>query len=173
MTREELITQAVLQALKEKEQKTPAPASDYTPYTKKMTLKLAKILVERIEEKAKEWGMKIVVAVSDDRGRIIAIHCMDGCFYGSYEVAVNKTYTATAFQMPTKKLADLCKPGGDLYGLQFGNDGKVMILGGGEPLYIGDTLIGALAVSGDTAEMDTKLGEYGVEVFKEVTNGCR
>jgi uncharacterized protein GlcG (DUF336 family) len=70
--------------------------------------------------------------------------------------------------MATSKLAELCRPGGELYGLQFSNDGKVMILGGGEPLKVGDTMIGALGVSGGTAKQDTELAAYGSSVLKEV-----
>ena len=84
------------------------------------------------------------------------------------EVAVNKTFTSTAFQMSTAKLADLCRPGESLYGLQFSNDGKVMILGGGEPLMIGNTMIGALGVSGASAEDDSYLAAFGAAALKEV-----
>lgn len=133
-----------------------------------MGLRLAKLLIERVEEKALEMGMRVVIAVSDASGRPIAVHCMDGAYHGSFDVALNKTYTATAFQMATKELAKLCKPGADLYGLQFSNDGKVMILGGGEPLVIGETMIGAIAVSGGTADEDTRLAEYGKNILKEV-----
>ncbi len=133
-----------------------------------MGLELAVKLIEVVKEKAEEMGMRVVIAVSDAAGRPIAVHCMDGAFHGSYDVAVNKTYTVTAFQMATKELARLCQPGQELYGLQFSNDGKVMILGGGEPLKVGDTMIGALGVSGGTAAQDTKLAEYGSSMLKEV-----
>lgn len=43
-----------------------------------------------------------------------------------------------------------------------------MIFGGGEPLYQGDELIGAIGVSGGTAEQDTALGAYGKMIVKEV-----
>ena len=82
-------------------------------------------------------GHAVVIAVSDASGRPVAVHCMDGAYHGSFDVALNKTYTSTAFQMSTKELSRLCQPGQDLYGLQFSNDGKVMILGGGEPLTVG------------------------------------
>ena len=133
-----------------------------------LTLDVAVKLIEAVEHKAKEMGLSVVIAVSDAAGRPIAVHCMDGAFYGSFDVALNKTYTSTAFQMPTAKLAELCKPGGDFYGLQFSNDGKVMILGGGEPLKIGDTLIGAIGVSGASATDDSELASYGVLALKEV-----
>ncbi len=133
-----------------------------------MSLKLAVKLIEVVEQKAQEMGMRIVVAVSDASGRPVAVHCMDGAYHGSFDVALNKTYTATAFQMSTKELSRLCQPGQDLYGLQYSNDGRVMILGGGEPLMVGNTMIGALGVSGGTAVQDTELAAYGKDMLKEV-----
>lgn len=133
-----------------------------------MSLKLAVALIQKVEEKAREMDMRVVIAVSDASGRPVAVHCMDGAYHGSFDVALNKTYTSTAFQMSTKELSRLCQPGQDLYGLQFSNDGKVMILGGGEPLTVGDTMIGSLGVSGGTAAQDTELAAYGRAMLKEV-----
>ncbi len=133
-----------------------------------MSLELAVGLIKKVEEKAKESDMRVVIAVSDASGRPIAVHCMDGAYYGSFDVALNKTYTSTAFQMSTAKLSRLCQPGQDLYGLQFSNEGKVMILGGGEPLMVGDTMIGAIGVSGGSAVEDTDLAAYGKSILKEV-----
>ena len=133
-----------------------------------MSLTLAVKLIETVEKKATEMGLAVVVAVSDASGRPIAVHCMDGAYHGSYDVAVNKTYTSTAFQMSTAKLSRLCQPGGELYGLQFSNDGKVMILGGGEPLMVGETMIGAIGVSGASASEDSELAAYGSSALKEV-----
>ena len=131
-------------------------------------LNTAKKLIELVETEAARIGVKAVIAVSDAAGRPIAVHCMDGAYIGSFDVAINKTYTAVAFQMPTSRLATLAAPGGELYGIQNTNEGKIVIFGGGEPLYIGDTLVGALGVSGGTAEQDTYLGEYGKNKLKDV-----
>ncbi len=133
-----------------------------------MSLSLAVRLIEKVEEKAAEMGLAVVVAVSDASGRPVAVHCMDGAYYGSFDVAINKTFTSTAFQMPTAKLSELCQPGKELYGLQFSNEGKVQILGGGEPLMVGETMIGALGVSGGSAKEDTDLAAYGKNMLKEV-----
>ena len=83
-------------------------------------------------------------------------------------MALNKTYTSVAFQMSTAKLAELAAPGGSLYGIQFTNEGKIVIFGGGEPLYVDDVMIGAIGVSGGSAEQDTYLGAYGKNILKEV-----
>ena len=133
-----------------------------------MNLKLATALIGQVEKKAEEMGVKAVIAVSDASGRPVAVHCMDGAYIGSYDVALNKTYTAAAFQMPTDRLAALAAPGGELYGIQNTNDGKIVIFGGGEPLYLGDVMIGAIGVSGGTAEQDTLLGRYAKNKLKDV-----
>ena len=133
-----------------------------------MNLKLALALIERVEAKAEEMGVKAVVAVSDASGRPVAVHCMDGAYIGSFDVALNKTYTSVAFRMSTAKLAELAAPGGSLYGIQFTNEGKIVIFGGGEPLYLDEVMVGAIGVSGGTAEQDTYLGAYGKDGLKEL-----
>lgn len=134
----------------------------------KMSLALAKSLIEKVEQKATEIGLAAVIAVSDQAGRITAVHCMDGAFIASYDIAVNKTFTSAGLKMSTAELAKLAQPGQPLYGIQHTNEGKIVIFGGGEPLEVEGKIIGALGVSGGTAEQDTMLAAYGKEIFKEV-----
>lgn len=67
--------------------------------------------------------------------------------------------------MSTMDLKPLAQPGASLYGIQFTNDGQIVIFGGGEPLKIGDRVIGGLGVSGGSEEQDAALAAYGAEVF--------
>ncbi len=131
----------------------------------KMTLSCAREIIHAVQSKARDMGVKAVVAVSDASGNPIAVECMDDAFIASYDIAVNKAYTVTALKMPTSKLAELAKPGGSLYGIQHTNGGKIVIFGGGEPLENVNGIIGGLGVSGGTAEQDTALGAYGKEYF--------
>jgi len=133
-----------------------------------MTLDKAVKLIEKIEEKAAEWDMRIVAAVSDASGRPVAIHCMDGAYMGSFDVALNKTFTSIAFQMSTAELGKLAAPGESLYGIQFTNEGKIVIFGGGEVLKQNGVIIGALGVSGGSAQQDSDLAAYGKSIFEEV-----
>ncbi|MBQ7919931.1 MAG: heme-binding protein [Lachnospiraceae bacterium] len=134
---------------------------------KSVNLETAKLLIEGVEAEAARIGVKAVIAVSDEKGRPIAVHCMDGAYIGSFDIAINKTYTSVAFQMPTWKLAELAAPGGSLYGIQHTNEGKVVIFGGGEPLYNSDRMVGAIGVSGGSAEQDTYLGAYAKKIYEE------
>lgn len=134
----------------------------------KMTLEIATTLMKKIEEEATRRGMKVVTAVSDAAARPVAVHCMDGAYIASYDVAFNKAYTVVALKMPTSKLKQLSQPGQPLYGIQFTNQGKIVIFGGGVPLMYNGKIIGGLGVSGGSEEQDTSLADYGQKILREV-----
>ena len=133
-----------------------------------MSLKLANALIDKVKAKAADMGVNVVVAVSDKAGRPVSVQCMDDAYIASFDIAINKTYTSASLKMSTAQLANLSQPGQDLYGIQFTNNGKIVIFGGGEVLEADGHIVGALGVSGGTAEEDTAIAAYGKEVFKEV-----
>lgn len=163
MNREE-ITQIVTKSIKE----ILASSSENLYLSPKMTLGLAKALAEAVEKKAAEIGVRAVVAVSNEGARPVLVHAMDDSYIASYDIATGKAYTVVALKMSTSELKNLTQPGQPLYGIQFTNNGKIVIFGGGVPLYAGDTLIGGLGVSGGTEEQDTFLGDYGKAVFEKI-----
>lgn len=133
-----------------------------------MTLETARRLIRKVEARASEMGVKAVVAVSNSAARPVAVECMDDSYIASYDVAVNKAFTVVSLKMPTSALKDLAQPGASLYGIQFTNQGKIVIFGGGVPLYNQNgRLIGGLGVSGGSEEQDTALAEYGESVFHQ------
>lgn len=134
-----------------------------------MTLNLALTLTEKVKAKAKEMGVNAVIAVSNSAGNPVSVQCMDESYIASYDVAFNKAYTVVALKMPTTTLKELAQPGGSLYGIQFTNGGKIVIFGGGVPLYNkAGKIIGGLGVSGGSEGEDTSLAEYGGEIFKSL-----
>lgn len=134
----------------------------------KMTLICARKIIRAVQTKAKEMGVKAVCAVSDAGGNPIAVECMDDAFIASYDIAVNKAFTVVSLKMSTSALKPLAQPGGSLYGIQFTNNGKMVIFGGGEPLLNAKgNIIGGLGVSGGTEEQDTALAEYGKQIFEK------
>ena len=133
-----------------------------------VTLAQANKLISLVMKKAEEMGVKAVVAVSDRHSNPISIQCMDDAYIASYDIAVNKAYTSVAIKMPTSTLKTLSQPERDLYGLQFTNQGQIVIFGGGVPLKNSNgDIIGGLGVSGGSEEQDTYLADYGAKVFEE------
>lgn len=123
----------------------------------KMTLKAANALIEKVTAKAASMGVNVVAAVSDQAGRPVAVQSMDGAYIASFDIAINKTFTSASLKMSTEELSHLSQPGQSLYGIQFTNQGKIVIFGGGEPLKADGKIIGALGVSGGSAEEDTAI----------------
>lgn len=133
----------------------------------KMTLPLAKKLIQGVRKKADEMGVKAVVAVYNEGARPVAVECMDDSFIASFDIALNKAYTSVSLKMSTKELKPLSQPGGSLYGIQFTNNNKIVVFGGGVPLECAGKIIGGLGVSGGTEEQDTYLADFGGRLFKE------
>ena len=133
-----------------------------------MTLDMALALSEAVRAKASEIGVKAVVAVSNRGANPVLVQCMDDSYIASYDIALNKAFTSVALKMPTWKLSELAKPGASLYGIQFTNQGRIVIFGGGEPLCNRKgEIIGAIGVSGGSESEDTALAAYGKEIFEK------
>lgn len=133
-----------------------------------MTLKLAKKLAEKVEEEAARIGVNAVVAVSNSGARPVLVECMDDSYIASYDVAFQKAYTVVALKMSTIQLKSLSQPNQPLYGIQFTNNGQIVIFGGGVPLKVNDKIVGGLGVSGGSEEQDTYLADFGGKVFDEL-----
>lgn len=138
----------------------------------KMDLPLARSLIQKVQDRARETGLSVVVAVADEGGNPVAIERMDGAFFASFDIALNKAYTACALRMSTLSLKPMAQPGGQLYGIQHTNGGKIVVFGGGVPLMKSGRLIGGLGVSGGTEAQDSALAEYGASILEEEIS-CR
>lgn len=138
----------------------------------KMDLPLARSLIQKVQDRARETGLSVVVAVADEGGNPVAIERMDGAFLASFDIALNKAYTACALRMSTLSLKPMAQPGGQLYGIQHTNGGKIVVFGGGVPLMKSGWLIGGLGVSGGTEAQDSALAEYGASILEEEIS-CR
>lgn len=119
----------------------------------------ARRVIEAGERKAGEMGQPMNIAVVDGGGNLVAHVRMDGAWIGSVDIAINKAFTARAFDLPTDKLAENAQPGGQFYGIDVSNDGKVMIFPGGVPLTSDDEVVGAVGVSGGQGPQDQAVAE--------------
>lgn len=133
-----------------------------------ITLEQARELARAVRRRAEEMGVKAVIAVSDAHAAPVLCEAAEDAFLASWDIAFNKAYTVVALKMSTAALAKLAAPGGDLYGIQFTSNGRIVVFGGGEPLERHGKIVGGLGVSGGTAAQDTALAAYGRQVFKEI-----
>lgn len=130
-----------------------------------LTLADARRLIAAGEAEAEKLGVPSNLAVVDAGGSLIAHVRMDGAWLGSIDIAINKAWTARAFDMPTEDLAKMAQSGRPLFGIDSTNCGKVVIFGGGVPIKSGGTVIGAVGASGGTVDQDIKIAEAAAAVL--------
>ncbi len=117
-------------------------------------------LAERCREAAREADMRIIAAVVDAGGHLVALTRMDGAIAGGSEAAQAKARCAVLYKRPTSAFAASYRSGKPVQALP-----GVIPLGGGIPLMRDGVLIGALGVSGSVEETETALAERVVAAF--------
>src|SRR6476660_5673811 len=130
-----------------------------------ITLADARRVIEAAERKAVEIGQPMNIAVVDSGGNLVAHVRMDKAWIGSVDISIKKAWTARAFDISTKELAELSQSGDQFFGIHASNNGKVMIFAGGIPLKRGSEVVGAVGVSGGLGKQDQAVAEAGVAAF--------
>lgn len=130
-----------------------------------ITLEDARRVIAAAEQKAKEIGQPMNIAVVDGGGNLVAHVRMDKAWVGSIDISINKAWTARAFDISTKELAELSQSGDEFFGIHVSNRGRVMIFAGGVPLKRGGEVMGAIGVSGGMGKQDQAVAEAGASAF--------
>ncbi|KEA61984.1 Protein GlcG [Marinobacterium lacunae] len=104
------------------------------------------------------------IAICDAGGHLLQFCRMDGAFVGSADIAMRKANTSAMFNAPSGVLGELVRKKA-LTGFELSNDG-LMLFGGGLPIRIDGELIGAIGVSGGSAEQDVDVATEALEVLQ-------
>jgi len=130
-----------------------------------LSLDDARRIIAAGELKASEIGTPYNIAVADAGGGLVAHVRMDGAWLGSVDIAINKAWTARAFDTSTDDLARLTQPGQQGFGLNTTNDSRVVIFGGGIPIKVDGVVVGAVGASGGSVEQDVAVARAAVSGF--------
>lgn len=134
-----------------------------------INLEFAKQLIDRAEKEAQNINVPMVICIVDESGNLIACHRMDDALLVSVELAQNKAWTSIALKLPTAELAEEVVPGSSIYGLNTTHNGRIVVFGGGIPLYKNGKIIGAIGVSGGSVEEDIQVAQAAVDHFLNVS----
>lgn len=133
-----------------------------------LTSEVAREIVDKAEEKAKEIGVRVCIAVVDDGGNLVEFRRMTGAPILSIGIAQNKAYTAVAFGLPTGKWYELIKDEPPLlHGIV--HTPKLVIFAGGVPIKVNGQVIGGVGVSGATAQQDEEIAMAGISAIENLT----
>jgi uncharacterized protein GlcG (DUF336 family) len=124
-------------------------------------------LIAAAKKHAEKIKVPMVIAVADAGGNLVAQQRMDGALLVSLDISRNKAYSAVAVKMPTHELAGAAQPGQPLFGIHSTDGGRIVIFGGGFPLFSKDVLIGGIGVSGGSVEDDMACAEAALKRFQQ------
>ncbi|MBR9791330.1 MAG: heme-binding protein [Gammaproteobacteria bacterium] len=118
-----------------------------------MTLAAARRHIADAIHKSEQLGIKVCIAVVDSGAHLVAFERMDGAFLGSVDIAIKKARTSALFPLESGQLGALIRSE-QLTGFELSNE-NLMGFNGGVPIFAGDdNQIGAIGISGGSAEED-------------------
>jgi uncharacterized protein GlcG (DUF336 family) len=136
----------------------PSAAAEL-PTKRGLSLEVAKQIAGAAEKHARENKWNVCIAIVDDGGHLIYFQRLDGTQYGSVVVSQKKAQTAIGFKRPSKTFEEGVAGGRNAL---LGLPGAVP-LEGGLPLTIDGEIIGAIGVSGVTAQQDGMIAQAGAD----------
>jgi ATP:cob(I)alamin adenosyltransferase len=110
-------------------------------------------------------GAPVSLAIVDEGGNLVYFYRFPGAALVSVEVARNKAYTAVAMKRPSGDLYSDALPGGSLHGINT-VDPKIVVFGGGFPLFVNGALVGGIGISGGMVPEDEQIGRRVVAEFE-------
>jgi glc operon protein GlcG len=127
-----------------------------------LSLEDARRAIEVILPELERRALAAVITVADDHGELIALMRMDGAPFSSIAIAMNKAYTAARERRATKEIGRAARHPETGFDIAYFGDPRFIGWGGGVPVVIGGTVVGAVAVSGAPEAVDMELAALGV-----------
>ena len=126
-----------------------------------LDLKTAQKILEGAQAKSSELAANFCICVVDPRGDLISFIREDGSPWRSVFISQGKAAASAAFMQPSGKLAE-GGPNPSHQGLMAMLGGRMIPGQGGLPVYDGQTIIGAVGVSGGTPQEDEIIASAGI-----------
>ena len=127
----------------------------------------AKAIVDAIAAKLLESGKAAVIAVADPHGELIAFARLDGAPVSSILIAQNKAWSSARERKATKEIGEKSRHPEKGFDIAYFGDPKFVGWGGGVPVWRDGEVVGAVAVSGLSAEEDIALATLGASLVGE------
>jgi uncharacterized protein GlcG (DUF336 family) len=126
---------------------------------------------DAVDEKAREMGVDVSTAVVGPEGNLIALERMDDAGFITPDLAQAKAYTVAAFRSMSPRFPDGLviqqwfkeRNPQMLVNAAILSNGRVTASGGSAPIFHGNVMVGAYAVSGATGDQDEVIAEYARE----------
>ena len=133
-----------------------------------MELAQAEIILNAARKKANALGLPMCIAVVDAHAYLVAFFRVGDTTLDSIQIAIDKGYTSAVSRTSTRELGRLCQAGEPLFGYEHTMGGRLIIFGGGFPLWNGKEFFGAIGVSGGLVDEDEEVAKAGMAAAEEL-----
>lgn len=116
-------------------------------------------IVDAMRVRLEEDGLGAAVAVCDSHGEVMAFLRTDGCPLPSIQIAMNKAFTAARERKESKAVGDASRD--ENFPMSNFGDLRYTAWGGGVPIVVDGSVIGAVGVSGLPEHVDMELARVG------------
>ena len=131
----------------------------------RLTLDDARVRMDAAEAKAREIGVDMDIAITDDSGSLLMFHRMDNARLTSIDIAISKAFTAAAARKSTRAYGETSRPDGPSYGIHVSNQGRFMIVAGGLPVFFDGRIVGGIGCSSGHADQDEVVSQAGIDAL--------
>jgi glc operon protein GlcG len=126
-----------------------------------LSLDGARRVLAGAEAEARRNNWNVAISIVDPSGGQILFQRMDGVGPMPLEIAVGKAQTAARFRRPTRALQESLAAGNTAFLAIEG----LMPLEGGIPIVVDGEIVGAIGVSGVTAQQDAQIAQAGIDAL--------
>ena len=141
-------------------------STDLLQARKTITYAAAKIAIDAAVEKSRSIGAPECIAVVDASSNLLAFARVDGAAVIARDPAIAKASTAAALGGATGEIP--FEFGADL---ALASHGAIVNLGGGLPIVLDGTVVGAIGVGSGTTEQDMAVAEAGLQALLSALGG--
>jgi uncharacterized protein GlcG (DUF336 family) len=143
----------------------PLPAAPPPEYGPPVDNEQAKEAAEGAVTEAKKNNWHMAITIVGPEGELIYFEKMDGTQSSSAALAQAKARTSALFRRPSKAFADQFAAGNTGF-MSFPDGARPIASEGGLPILLNGKLVGAIGVSGGTAQQDSVAAAAGVAAVK-------
>src|SRR3972149_3659658 len=128
---------------------------------RRLDVEEAQILIEGAAAKARDLGIPMCIAVTDESGHLIRFERMNGGKVSSISIAIDKAATGAIARKGTHVYNQLFVPGSPTFGIHITNGGHFSIIGGGLPVFVDGEIVGGVGGGPGHAGEDPTLAGGG------------
>lgn len=134
---------------------------------------MARRTIDTMQAEIGRRGLSAIMAITDSHGDLMAFLRMDGAALSSIDVAINKAFSASRVGTSTREIGQSWRNPATAFDPAYYGTHRIVGWAGGLPIRIEGEIVGAVAVSGLTEELDEEIAGIAVKAIVDEMSELR